>query len=396
MAPSATTAAAPATPSTTADDTTGEKPKEPGISTTASSTIATAAMASNPASSSNKSTARKASAPFPSPVPTDWANHADLAKVRANTPLSAGVPPHSPTNGSANGVPLAPPPPPQTVIAHPVEPIPRPARSKSDASIKSIGSKASAFKRMFGGGGTKDLPSAFEGTPVPTGLEAPFSKISLTPAGGASPYVNGARTPASERNDPLVSTSKSEIRERAGTAASITTAPQQQGNQAAAAPPRTPASKDNAPPTLQQIPPTPTDGRKTPTRASSNDGRFTLNQLLGNGPKLSRKSSASSRRSDSSTGGEHVLVHGGYTSGAESTGGGKAGGARSKSRGPSSVGGESTASLSQKYGFCDKAAIGKGATSVVRLAHKWDRKEEKLYAVKVCLYSIDSSDERQF
>lgn len=379
MAPSATTTAAPATPSTTADDTTGEKPKEPGISTTNSSTIATAAMASNPASASNKSTARKASAPFPSPVPTDWANHADLTKVRANTPLSAA--PHSPTNGTANGVPLAPPPPPQTAVPHPVEPMPmpRPARSKSDASIKSIGSKASAFKRMFGGGGgTKDLPSAFEGTPVPTGLEAPFSKISLTPAGGASSYVNGARTPASERNDPLANTSKSEIRERAGTASSAAAAT----NQAAAALPRSPASKDNAPPILQQTPATPTDGRKTPTRPSSTDGRFTLNQLLGNGPRLSRKSSASSRRSDSSTGGEQVLVHGGYTSGAESAGGGKAGGTRTKSRGPSSVGGESTASLSQKYGFCDKTAIGKGATSVVRLAHKWDRKEEKLYAVK--------------
>jgi serine/threonine protein kinase len=31
---------------------------------------------------------------------------------------------------------------------------------------------------------------------------------------------------------------------------------------------------------------------------------------------------------------------------------------------------------------CDRAAIGKGATAVVRLAHKWDRREEKLYAVK--------------
>lgn len=42
----------------------------------------------------------------------------------------------------------------------------------------------------------------------------------------------------------------------------------------------------------------------------------------------------------------------------------------------------STASLLTKYGVCDKAAIGKGATAVVRLAHKWDRREEKLYAVK--------------
>jgi hypothetical protein len=33
-------------------------------------------------------------------------------------------------------------------------------------------------------------------------------------------------------------------------------------------------------------------------------------------------------------------------------------------------------------------AIGKGATSVVRLAHKWDRSEEKLYAIKVRAYSL--------
>jgi protein-serine/threonine kinase len=33
---------------------------------------------------------------------------------------------------------------------------------------------------------------------------------------------------------------------------------------------------------------------------------------------------------------------------------------------------------------CEKVAIGKGATAVVRLAHKWDRSTEKLYAVKVC------------
>lgn len=50
-------------------------------------------------------------------------------------------------------------------------------------------------------------------------------------------------------------------------------------------------------------------------------------------------------------------------------------------RGASSIG-ETTASLSKKYGVCERIAIGKGATSVVRLVHKWDRTEEKLYAVK--------------
>ena len=40
-------------------------------------------------------------------------------------------------------------------------------------------------------------------------------------------------------------------------------------------------------------------------------------------------------------------------------------------------------SLLKKYGNCEKTAIGKGATAVVRLAHKWDKTTEKLYAVKV-------------
>lgn len=97
-----------------------------------------------------------------------------------------------------------------------------------------------------------------------------------------------------------------------------------------------------------------------PKRAASitSDGggqKFTLKDLLAAGPKLSRKSSqrstGSSKKSDSD------------------------GGARS-------VAGESTQSLSKKYGHCDRTAIGKGATSVVRLVHKWDRMEEKLYAVK--------------
>ena len=85
---------------------------------------------------------------------------------------------------------------------------------------------------------------------------------------------------------------------------------------------------------------------------STGEGRFNLRDLLG-APKLSRKGSASSKKSE------------------KSESGGKAG----------STAGESN--FSKKYGVCGKLAIGKGATSVVRLAHKWDRTEEKLYAVKV-------------
>jgi protein-serine/threonine kinase len=117
---------------------------------------------------------------------------------------------------------------------------------------------------------------------------------------------------------------------------------------------------------------TPTVERKispTPSRESTKEGRpkgppsvhsdsgqkFTLKDLLG-APKLVRRSSARSTGSSKKSGG---------------------------SDGGRSVAGDSTASLLKKYGVCEKVAIGKGATSVVRLAHKWDRSEEKLYAVKV-------------
>ncbi|KAI0932927.1 hypothetical protein AcW1_000100 [Taiwanofungus camphoratus] len=90
------------------------------------------------------------------------------------------------------------------------------------------------------------------------------------------------------------------------------------------------------------------------SHSDSGGQKFTLKDLLGT-PKLARKSSArstgSSKKSDSD-------------------------------RGARSTTGESTVSLLKKYGVCEKVAIGKGATSIVRLAHKWDRSEEKLYAVK--------------
>ncbi|KXN83358.1 Serine/threonine-protein kinase hal4 [Leucoagaricus sp. SymC.cos] len=101
--------------------------------------------------------------------------------------------------------------------------------------------------------------------------------------------------------------------------------------------------------------------RSKPASVHSDKGdghKFNLKDLLGNAPKLNRKSSqrsTSSRRSDSEAGDV----------------------AR-----PRSNAGDSAVSLTQKYGVCQRVAIGKGATSVVRLAHKWDRTEEKLYAVK--------------
>lgn len=80
--------------------------------------------------------------------------------------------------------------------------------------------------------------------------------------------------------------------------------------------------------------------------------------------KVQRKTSVTSRRSDdgkSDHGDQEKSQYGGSEK---------------------SKGGQSNASLSKKYGVCDKVIVGKGATAVVRLAHKWDRSTERLYAVK--------------
>ncbi|KZT52168.1 Pkinase-domain-containing protein [Calocera cornea HHB12733] len=80
---------------------------------------------------------------------------------------------------------------------------------------------------------------------------------------------------------------------------------------------------------------------------------------MGGGPKLSRRASQSSRKSDSERGDRSTYGP----------------------PGPVGLSNDSVASLTKKYGYCEKVAIGKGATSVVRLAHKWERgSEEKLYA----------------
>jgi hypothetical protein len=51
---------------------------------------------------------------------------------------------------------------------------------------------------------------------------------------------------------------------------------------------------------------------------------------------------------------------------------------------PSVASAAESVSLLSKYGVCERGSIGKGATAVVRLAHKLDKssKTEKLYAVK--------------
>ncbi|KAJ6459571.1 kinase-like domain-containing protein [Mycena sanguinolenta] len=130
----------------------------------------------------------------------------------------------------------------------------------------------------------------------------------------------------------------------------------------------------------KSAPNTPAVPSRAPSRAASvaseastgDKHKFTLKDLLGSGPKLSRKGSAKSVSSrHSADSGSEVSY--------------KSGGGDKERKGGSvkSAGGDSTTSLSKKYGVCQKVAIGKGATSVVRLAHKWDRSEgDKMYAVK--------------
>lgn len=90
--------------------------------------------------------------------------------------------------------------------------------------------------------------------------------------------------------------------------------------------------------------------------AGNSGTKFTLKDLVGLGDNKVKKASAA---------------------------GSAKGSDRGSTRGSEIGDNNSTASLLKKYGVCDRAAIGKGATAVVRLAHKWDRREEKLYAVKV-------------
>lgn len=84
--------------------------------------------------------------------------------------------------------------------------------------------------------------------------------------------------------------------------------------------------------------------------ASGGEGRkFSLKELLSSGPKLTRRKSANSM--------------------AESTTG-------------------ESATLGNKYGVYEKSSVGKGTTAIVKVAHRWDRTEDNLYAVKVSSYSL--------
>ncbi|KAF7331921.1 Pkinase-domain-containing protein [Mycena kentingensis (nom. inval.)] len=158
--------------------------------------------------------------------------------------------------------------------------------------------------------------------------------------------------------------------------AAKTTSPPPINTSTPAPPASAPASPLPPPATVKRAvsasaPSTPAVPGRAPSRAASiaseasqSSHKFTLKDLLASGPKLSRKSSARSASSRHSADSESERSHG-------------------KAKSTKSGAGGSVGSLSQKYGVCQKIAIGKGATSVVRLAHKWDRSDgDKMYAVK--------------
>lgn len=104
---------------------------------------------------------------------------------------------------------------------------------------------------------------------------------------------------------------------------------------------------------------------------------------LGTVGKLNRKTSQTSRKSDDGKS-EKSDYHRDDVPVSTTAGAVPASSTPGPPKRAPSVGGQSNASTSllKKYGVCEKVAIGKGATAVVRLAHKWDRSTEKLYAVK--------------
>ncbi|WFD36892.1 hypothetical protein MCUN1_003783 [Malassezia cuniculi] len=112
------------------------------------------------------------------------------------------------------------------------------------------------------------------------------------------------------------------------------------------------------------------DAKSRSEKPKSSGPGSTLRDMIMNAPKISRRGSNASHRSEGSLSG--TSAHSSKSGTKES---------KKKSTKGSASGGEVT-SLLKKYGTCERVCIGKGATAVVRIAHKWDNSEEKVYAVK--------------
>lgn len=116
-------------------------------------------------------------------------------------------------------------------------------------------------------------------------------------------------------------------------------------------------------------------GAPPPEKTKSGAGS-TLRDMIMNSPMINRRGSTASHRSDGSQS---------ATSGqgkSEKPPKEKKKSSKSSAHGHVGPATGEVASLLKKYGTCERVAIGKGATAVVRIAHKWDKSTEKLYAVK--------------
>ncbi|KAK7008122.1 Serine/threonine-protein kinase hal4, partial [Favolaschia claudopus] len=191
------------------------------------------------------------------------------------------------------------------------------------------------------------------------------------PPSGPIPAASAPASPTGTAPPPLPS-----VKRAASTASASSTTLKPSANPSKSAP-NTPAVPMRAPSRAASIASDISHGET----GGGGKHKFNLKDLLGSGPKLSRRSSARSASSrHSGDGSESEVSYSEKEAPATGTGSKKSGG---KGGSVKSAGGDSAASLSKKYGVCQKVAIGKGATSVVRLAHKWDRSEgDKMYAVK--------------
>ncbi|KAL5495536.1 hypothetical protein ACEPAI_999 [Sanghuangporus weigelae] len=261
-------------------------------------------------------------------------NKFNLSKPSSNTPRGDAKPTARPTAPrSPSSIPLPPP----EAGAFPKEP----GYTKGE-----LGHLVMQQTTIVPSTGLETPPAESPGESSSDEESWPPSASSTRPPSRANsrvPSVNYGRptvVPANRSRRPSVSSSKSEERLKTGIVSS-------------ALPSRELPSRPSES-TLTPTPSRPKPASRPPSVHSEGGHKFQLKDLLAGTPKLHRKSSARSSASSK----------------ADSDGDRR------------SNAGESTVSLSQKYGVCERLAIGKGATSVVRLAHKWDRSDEKLYAVK--------------
>lgn len=229
------------------------------------------------------------------------------------------------------------------------------------------------LRRMLPGGG-----AVAEKEPIPAPAD-PMS-ASLPHDSAFSSFKNGPVSPLSPRIDPRDHGTGSETDE-AELAESFESLQMRSGTQGAwpSATPSVPVRDRHNSLTTDNT----TDNRLTATALQDHDKRGRSNSIVSdktkgsgagsalrdmimNSPMIARRGSSASHRSDGSTSSK---------------------GTKEKRRMGGVVGGGGpntgeVASLMKKYGTCERVAIGKGASAVVRIAHKRDKSEDKVYAVK--------------